>query len=374
MRIRNAIPDLPVGYGEDDYLLGQAKLTSEINLQSEVRSKMAAKKKIAAVLKESASWPALQMSQNSQKFYFVSIPVDDLFPYCYVASRFEDPKDGFQRTLSEDRADDIADYLDRGTGSIPTNIVLSAQSNSEFEYSRLSKSIKYKRTPKAFLVLDGQHRLYGYSRAKKPLRVPVAIYEGLTRAEEATLFIDINTNQKGVPAALLLDIKQVAQQENDHEIQLREIFDLLSREDGSPFKGYLSPSKSVTGKISRVTFNRGLTEILKNDVVSKLSRAKQYQLVRNYFTALQEAIKNKGLLYKSVYFEAFCDFFEHALRVSREKNGNYKAESLKRAVSPLGSVAIEDILISSTKLTKAAILKVLKSSVIGSQDVSDDMV
>jgi hypothetical protein len=42
-------------------------------------------------------------------------------------------------------------------------------------------------------------------------RVLVAKYEGLSRAEETKLFIDINTNQRGAPAALLLDIKQLDQ-------------------------------------------------------------------------------------------------------------------------------------------------------------------
>src|SRR5205085_1280055 len=110
------------------------------------------------------------------------------------------PEQGFQRTLSEVRADDISRYLSSGNGSIPTNVVLSAQPSAEFAYNPRSKTISFSRVERAFLVLDGQHRLWGYSKSPVKHRVPVAIYDGLTRSEEAKLFIDINTNQRGVPA------------------------------------------------------------------------------------------------------------------------------------------------------------------------------
>jgi DGQHR domain-containing protein len=97
-----------------------------------------------------ASFPALLLTQNEHKFYFATMPVEDIFPYCFVASRQEDPVEGFQRTLSRDRAEDIARYLDQSEGSIPTNIVLSAQPEAKFAYNSKTKTIRYKRIPRAF--------------------------------------------------------------------------------------------------------------------------------------------------------------------------------------------------------------------------------
>jgi len=128
-----------------------------------------------------ASYPALRMEQNDQRFYFVTLPKDEIFPFCYVADRNEDPEKGFQRVLDIDRAKDIAKYLDESRGSIPTNIVLSAQPEAEVQYDSRKKTLKFKRLAKSFLVLDGQHRLYGYGLTKKDHRVPVAIYDGLTK-------------------------------------------------------------------------------------------------------------------------------------------------------------------------------------------------
>src|SRR3990172_6608678 len=131
-----------------------------------------------------ASYRALLITQNGRRFYFATIPIDHLFPFCFVSRRDEDPNSGFQRALSESRADDIANYLSKGSGSIPSNIVLSAQHDADLRYTARAGSISFIPKQSAFLVLDGQHRIWGYNKCKLRHRVPVAIYSGLTRAEE----------------------------------------------------------------------------------------------------------------------------------------------------------------------------------------------
>lgn len=322
-----------------------------------------------------ASYPALLLTQNDHKFYFATIPVEDIFPFCYVASRQEDPVEGFQRTLNKDRAQDIARYLDRSQGSIPTNIVLSAQNESQLSYNSKTKSVKYKRLKRAFLVLDGQHRLYGYGLTQKKHRVPVAIYEGLTRREEASLFIDINTNQRGVPAALLLDIKQVAEQENEIEATLRKLFDRLNDDAESPLYGLLSAAQSSKGKISRVTFNRGVSHIIKTAVMTRLSEESQYLLLRNFFRAVEQSLRNPGLLRKQAYFEAFCEFFDDIARMSREKHNDYKPESLIDVLRPIRNIDLENLPTGGkTVISKVTILEVLKNAMAGHFEVSEDMV
>lgn len=322
-----------------------------------------------------ASFPALILTQNNHKFYFVTIPIEDIFPYCFVASRNEDPIQGFQRMLNEERALDIAKYLDKSQGSIPTNIVLSAQADSQISYNSKNKTIKFKRIPRAFLVLDGQHRLFGYGLTQKKHRVPVAIYENLSRQEEASLFIDINTNQRGVPAALLLDIKQVADQESETESILRVFFDRLNSDPSSPLFGLLSASHSAKGKISRVTFNRSLINFLRNPVTIKLSEEKQYTLLRNYLRSMEQCLRNTSLMRKQAYFEAFCEFFEDAIRMSREKHKNYKEDSLMDVLLPIKNVDLENIPTGGkTNITKGPILQVLRKTVTNQIEVSEDMI
>jgi len=284
------------------------------------------------------SYPALLLSQNKHRFYFATIPVDNLFPSCFVARRDEDPVAGFQRALNESRADDIAKYLASGAGSIPSNIVLSAQSDAEFRYERKKKSLYFKPTAKAFLVLDGQHRLWGYQKCVERHRVPVAIYDGLSRAEEAKLFIDINTTQRGVPAALLLDIKHLAEIENTKEMTLRELFNRLNEDSSSPLSGKLSASQSVTGKISRVTFNRAVGKLLSNGALRDTEPENRFLLLKNYFNAFDAELKDKGLLTRSAFFEAVCEVFDIAIQRAIALKRNVKQESIQGAIAPIAKL------------------------------------
>jgi DGQHR domain-containing protein len=202
------------------------------------------------------------VTQGSHRFYTLSMPSDVLAKACFVSTRDEDPHQGFQRLLDRKRAAEIAAYIDNGLGTIPTSIVLSAQPEAELEVVGRGKTLEFKLAPKAFLILDGQHRVYGFSLAKTALRVPVVIYNGLTRRDESRLFIDINTRQRPVSNELLLDIKKLAEYENETEQVLRELFDLFNSDKDSPLLGMLTASKKMDNKITRVTFNNAMKPLV----------------------------------------------------------------------------------------------------------------
>ncbi|MDC0831782.1 DGQHR domain-containing protein [Geitlerinema sp. CS-897] len=162
------------------------------------------------------------ITQGKYRFYSLTMPSDVLAKVCYVTTREEDPQKGFQRVLDKKRAQEIAEYIDSGLGTIPNSIVLSAQPEANLRVIKNGKILAFDAKPKSFLVLDGQHRVFGFVLAKSQLRVPVIIYNGLTRQEESRLFIDINTKQRPVPNELLLDIKKLADYETDIEKQLGE--------------------------------------------------------------------------------------------------------------------------------------------------------
>jgi DNA sulfur modification protein DndB len=322
-----------------------------------------------------ASYPALRMEQNDQRFYFTTIPKADIFPFCYVADRSEDPVKGFQRVLDFTRAKDIAKYLDESRGSIPTNVVLSAQAEAELHYDGKTKTLKFKRFPKSFLVLDGQHRLYGYGLTQKDHRIPVSIYEGLGKQEEVALFIDINTTQRGVPAALLLDIKQLAQRESAEETQLREMFDALATQPDSPLYGLTSASQSVRGRIARPTFNKAVQPLLRIQVMEQLSREKRLELFKNYLRALDQTLADPKLIRIAAYLESFCAIFEEVLRLSREKYTNYKLDSLVKVLQPVNNIDLSRVSAGGrARLSKTTIVPILKELLIGQVIVDPNMV
>jgi DGQHR domain-containing protein len=207
------------------------------------------------------SFAARLVIQGRHRFYTLTMPSDVLADTCVVDTREENPDDGFQRVLDSKRAQEIADYIDQGFGTIPCSIVLSAQREANLDYSSRTQVLSFTKKPRAFLILDGQHRVYGFKKAKARLRVPVVIYNGLRKADEARLFIDINTKQRPVPNELLLDIKRMAETETDVEALLRDVFDLFEKDKDSPLFGLMSPSTRSQGKLSRVTFNTALRPI-----------------------------------------------------------------------------------------------------------------
>lgn len=317
--------------------------------------------------KKAVSYPCLPMTQNNHRFYLTSIPVSDIFPYCFVSTRNEDNLQGFQRQLTKSRADDISTYLNQGSGSIPTNIVLSAQEGAEIKYNSRSKTISFERLDKAFLVLDGQHRLWGYSicleKFKKDHRVPVSIYESLTRPEETRLFIDINTKQVGVPAALLLDIKQLAQIEGQRDAILRELFDGIRKTPDLAFSGLLSPAKSVTGKVSRVSFNRAVGQALDSSILQGLDKKKRLSLLVNYLKAFENVLDNPKLLARSTFLEAIFDIFEQAVRQSLLSYKNAKSESIQKVISPIAKYSYSDDTLRSVGPVKKAVRTALAGSI-----------
>lgn len=320
--------------------------------------------------KRQPSYPALLLTQNKRRFYFSTIPVDDLFGNCFVARREEDPQEGFQRALSESRADDISKYLAAGNGSIPSNVVLSAQPEASLEYNTRSKTISFRRVERAFLVLDGQHRLWGYAKCRVKHRVPVAIYEGLTRAEEAKLFIDINTNQRGVPVALLLDIKQLAEMESEKESLLREFFNDLQEDSQSALRGKLTPAKSVPNRISRVAFNRSLETALSSDVVRPLEKSDTYRLIRNYINAFDAELTDKSMLTRATYFEAIFGMFDEIVRETKTNHGNVKQTSLQDTVRGITKLDFS----GRGRLTKKNYVDLIQASFRKGVELSADMV
>ena len=290
------------------------------------------------------------VTQGINRFYTLTISSEILAKICFVTTREEDPKAGFQRLLDKKRAQEIADYIDSGA-SIPNSIVLSAQPDAELEEIKKGKIISFFERPKSFLVLDGQHRVYGFSLAKTKLRVPVVIYNNLTRQEESRLFIDINTKQRPVPNELLLDIKKLAERETDSEQLLREIFDLFYNSTDSPLLGLLSPSERTKSKLTRVTFNQAFKPLLV-DVFQGKEVDEIYEVTRDYIQAFKSGMDTLGTdqtIIRPFVFRALMLLFPHVgQRVKDRYNApHYSVSNFYDVLKPIF------VKIKSTSFTQA---------------------
>jgi DGQHR domain-containing protein len=277
--------------------------------------------------------------QGKHSFYTLTMPSDVLARTCSVTTRKEDPKLGFQRELDEKRAKEIAHYIDEGLGTIPNSIVLSAQPAAELRIIGKGKTVEFVDRPAAFLILDGQHRVFGFSKANTLLRVPVVIYNGLSRRDETRLFIDINTKQRPVPAQLLLDIKRLAEIEDTSEATLREIFDRFHSDLSSALKGMTAPYESERNKITRVTFNSAVKPLL--ELLSERNGDEIFSIVNNYLISMSAVMAKKSteaLLAKPVVFRAVMGLFPTvAQRVADKHSGDYSSANFSDMIVPIFS-------------------------------------
>lgn len=289
---------------------------------------------------ERIRFTASNITQNKKRFYSLSVPMDVLSRCCFATPREEDPIEGFQRVLDKRRAQQIAHYIDEEGGTIPSAIILSAQEVAGIEVIGKGRTIEFTIHPKSFLIIDGQHRVYGFSLARSALRIPVIIYSGLSKKEEAILFMDINSKQKSVPTELLLDIKRMADREESTEIILRDIFDTFEESPDSILLGKLSPRDKTKNKISRVTFNGAMTSALKT--FGNKETEELYNILNNYISSFYNGWMKKNKvedqLTNSIVFKAIMGAFVEIAIATKMKHGSaYKADDFTDIMSGMFS-------------------------------------
>lgn len=165
------------------------------------------------------SVPAIRGKLGGHKFYcFVTTP-RCLLKISFVNHRsLNDPEGAptYQRLVSKSRIRDIGDYISSG-GFFPNNIIVNFTRSLRFDrishddVSDVTLGTLYlpDRYQSAWII-DGQHRLYGFSPIDDKYlnhNIIVVGFENLSKADEADLFVTINHEQKSVPKHLLDDLE-----------------------------------------------------------------------------------------------------------------------------------------------------------------------
>lgn len=151
--------------------------------------------------------------------------------------------------------------------------------------------------------VDGNHRLYyaaGDDR-RDPLlaEVPFQIHVGLTQDQERSLFVDINSNQKGLSSSHLAVMQNRL---SPDEIEIRDHLDRwiaskLSRDPESPWHGMIHEGGSKKGTrqqgltrlVNFASIQGGVSKLLsKSQYIHDLGDAQlQYIILRNYWQAVK---------------------------------------------------------------------------------------
>ncbi|MDD4871350.1 MAG: DGQHR domain-containing protein [Kiritimatiellae bacterium] len=320
------------------------------------------------------SFPAIKVSYNNKHFYLALIRGKALFACARVSRADEDPNKGYQRLLKASRAKVIAEYFNTGN-VIPGSIILSAQPEASLNFNQAKSEISFLASEGAFLVIDGQHRLYGAHEATVEVQLPVCIFEGLNTAQEVQYFLDINGTQRGVPRTLQLEIVKFSAPEDSEDAVRVKLFNELNSNPESPLCNKMSPTKSVIGKLSHVPFKAAIDPILRNPQFRRSTFENKTKLLINFLTAAEAAMAEAGRPEKmtnAAFFQSLFVGFDSIMNYTRLHYGNLKEESFRAALAPLSQIDWD----RHSGTNKAAIQNLAKeilSLILGSEGLSDEM-
>lgn len=169
---------------------------------------------------------ALRIKQPFGNFFVITIKANDLLELSFSdALRYDENQilRGSQRRLDEKgRVKEITDYINSEDLAFPNSIIIAANYNEE-GFIEEDENLRWKfhsiddilfeieipTTKKLAAIIDGQHRLNGFSNAsnqrKNETDLLVSVYIDLPAPYQAYLFASINYNQKPVNKSLALE-------------------------------------------------------------------------------------------------------------------------------------------------------------------------
>lgn len=164
--------------------------------------------------------PAFKVEQDGNEFCIFKISPKYLLKIADVFRRKKDIK-AYQRMVNSHRVKkEIKDYLDNKDKQykplFPTNLVCVFSERSA-AFDKKTKMLKISIKPSSVLLVDGQHRLYGFcyiedEEKRKNFNLICAGFNiaGLRKSslgnkDQAEMFVNINERAKRVPKDLLID-------------------------------------------------------------------------------------------------------------------------------------------------------------------------
>lgn len=297
--------------------------------------------------------PAVKGAFGKNIFYSFAISPQHLLKIAFVnhqALNHPDGRPAYQRMINKGRIRQIGQFIQNG-GYFPTNLLINFTEKCRFDLlsntDSAEQSLKFGwlHLPdkyKSAWVIDGQHRLYGFSDLgadHMDQSLFVVAFEKLDSQTEAELFITINHEQKSVPKNLLIalqaDLKLGSNDPREkHGALCSALVRAFSADSTSPFYGRLSvpgvpPLESQNLTIPELV--KGLTRSsLLGKVLQKKSLAPGYlshqtdqktltrarRVLNGYFRSLMDASPKRWAAGRSAHISTNPGIRAHLQLVS----------------------------------------------------------
>ena len=155
--------------------------------------------------------PAVRGKMGGHTYYAFATEPENLLKIGYVLHRNKanvNMMPTYQRLIKKNRLKAVHDFIENG-GYFPNSVVISIDAEkcqfdvANTQVSSTISNVGILHLPKRYksaYIIDGQHRLYGYSNTEYKIKntIPVVAFVNLSREEQVQLFMQINENQKAV--------------------------------------------------------------------------------------------------------------------------------------------------------------------------------
>jgi DNA sulfur modification protein DndB len=219
--------------------------------------------------------PAIRTKLGGNWAYYFLAPPARILPISFVNHRGLRDLEGapaYQRVLKRSRLREIGLYLDAG-GFFPNCILVNFRKDVRFENKASfdERQISFGNlylpdTFKSVWIIDGQHRLFGFTEMAESdagtQAIPILAFEKLSTISEAELFATINSKQQKVAKGLLDELAGELKLDSDNFSErasaiASRALDMMANETGGPFEDRiktadLSDSDTVCLTISQV--------------------------------------------------------------------------------------------------------------------------
>lgn len=141
-----------------------------------------------------------------------------------------------------------------------------------------------------FLVVDGQHRLWAQKFSEFVAQYACLIHLDLSEEEMATLFIEINDNQKRVPPSLRWDLIRLVRPDDDpHTTRAADLVYFLASEERSPlFQRVDLTGETPALKIKQASLAPEIKSIVSKPPLKDFGYDIQASLLISFFEALRD--------------------------------------------------------------------------------------
>jgi DNA sulfur modification protein DndB len=164
---------------------------------------------------------AMEVKQKGKTMYLAKIHPGQLLKIGYVVRRASEKKYAYQRMLSKDRINAIAEFISSTNPQafLPNAVIAVFDSDERvrnvLQYDAEKHDLTVPNLYCSAWIIDGQHRAYGFlgtvyeewsHERFEPFDLPIILFRDLSDVVQTQTFININYYQKRIKSGLLCDL------------------------------------------------------------------------------------------------------------------------------------------------------------------------